>query len=119
MIKAAGEANLVTGFVPANAVPPIHHVQFADDAVIFCKLKEEEVLNIIAIFLCFEAISGLKVNIFKCKIIGVCTSPSILEALAGLMGCKVGSLPATYLGATSSKHPYLLLILICNFSAFN
>lgn len=43
----------------------ITHLQFANGTVIFCAEKEEQVKNIKAIILSFEAVFGLKVNFFK------------------------------------------------------
>ena len=48
--------------------------------------------------LCFEAVSGLKIEFSKSELIGVRVPEDHLLALAGLMGCKAGVLPSTYLG---------------------
>jgi hypothetical protein len=55
--------------------------------------------------LCFEAVSGLKINLAKSKLVPV----SLInngEGLARILGCRVLSLPMKYLGlplAASSK----------------
>lgn len=48
--------------------------------------------------LCFEAVSGLKVNFFKSELIGVRVDKEKVADLADIMGCKVGALSASYLG---------------------
>lgn len=48
--------------------------------------------------MCFEAVSGLKLNFFQSKLIGVGVDEQSILMLVDIMGCKVGSLPATYLG---------------------
>ena len=48
-------------------------------------------------WLCFEAISGLKINMEKSELFLV-GSGDDAEDLAFEFGCKVGSLPSTYLG---------------------
>ncbi|KAG6646008.1 hypothetical protein CIPAW_08G163600 [Carya illinoinensis] len=56
-----------------------------------------------AMLLCFEAVSGLKVNLDKSKMVAVGVVPNI-TSLACLLDCKVSSLPLKYfallLGAT-------------------
>lgn len=76
----------------------VTHLQFADDTLIFCAAKEEQVQNLVAIIRFFEAVSGLKVNLFKSEVIGISVEGHILHCLVDLMGCEVGSLPTTYLG---------------------
>lgn len=51
-----------------------------------------------AIMICFEIVSGLKVNFSKSELIGVGLDEEQVGPLANLMGCKVGALPASYLG---------------------
>lgn len=98
MIDIAGEASLIDGFKPVLTVPRITHLQFADDTIIFCGAKEEQVKNVVAILRCFEAVSGLKVNLAKSSLIGIATEESTLDWLVDIMGCKVDSLPSCFLG---------------------
>jgi hypothetical protein len=44
--------------------------------------------------LCFEAVSGLKLNLFKSGIVPV----GDVEGLASILGCGVASLPIKFLG---------------------
>ena len=71
MIFVASEANLITSFKPAVNGPIITHLQFADNTIIFCDAKEEQIKNVVAILRCFEAVSGLKVIFFKSELIGM------------------------------------------------
>ena len=48
--------------------------------------------------LCFEAVSGLKINFFRREIIGVRVHEHHLCQFAGILGCKAGTLPSSYLG---------------------
>lgn len=48
--------------------PQVPLIQYADDSLFFLQAQEEEVRNLGGIFLLFEAISGLKVNLSKCTI---------------------------------------------------
>jgi len=49
------------------------------------------------IFLCFEAASGLRINLGKLEIVPIGEVEDV-EGLAHLLGCRVASLPMTYLG---------------------
>lgn len=40
----------------------ITHLQFADDTLVFCELKDEQVLVLRVIFIIFEVVSGLHAN---------------------------------------------------------
>ena len=45
----------------------------------------------------FQAISGLKINLGKSELVPVGTVPEV-EDLAAVLGCKVATLPMSYLG---------------------
>ena len=47
--------------------------------------------------LCFEAVSGLKVNLVKSEITPIGEGDQLLQ-LANILGCKASSLPISYLG---------------------
>jgi hypothetical protein len=49
------------------------------------------------LFLCFEAVSGLKINLSKSKIIPSGEVDDV-ESLASIFGCRVALLQMTYLG---------------------
>lgn len=98
MLFRAVEAKLISGVRVASNGPTVSHLQFADDTVIFCDANEEEVRNAKAIIWCFEAMSGLKVNFFKSGVIGVGVEENRVMPLADIMGCRVSSLPVSYLG---------------------
>ena len=59
---------------------------------------KDQVRNVKATILCFKAVSGLKVNFFKSELIRIRAEKSVLLKYADILGCKVGDLPAQYLG---------------------
>lgn len=64
----------IRGFrVPNNAssVMEITHLLYADDSLIFCDAKEEQVTHLRLILTVYEAISGLHVNWSKSLIFTV------------------------------------------------
>jgi hypothetical protein len=75
----------------------VNHLLFADDMLIFCGAQEEQIRYLRCIFLCFEAISGLRINLEKSKVVPISAVEDV-DRLAHLLGCQVASLPLTYLG---------------------
>lgn len=64
----------------------------------FSRAQEEQVKNVLAILRCFEVVFGLNVNLAKSTMIGISVEEHLLDGLADILGCKVGSLPTSYLG---------------------
>ena len=75
----------------------ISHFLFTDNTLIFSKANEDQVTFLSWLFMWFEVILGLKVNLDKSELIPVCNVDNV-EELASELGCKVGSLPSLYLG---------------------
>lgn len=98
ILSTASKANLISGFQVANSASSINYLQFANDTFIFCAANVYQVKSVKASLLCFEVVSGLKVNFFKRKLVGIRVEASLLSRLANLIGCKVGSFPMSYLG---------------------
>jgi len=72
-------------------------VLFADDTLIMCDEDFDQILNLDHILLCFEAISGLKVNLQNYELVVVGEVPHI-EELASILCCNISSLLLRYLG---------------------
>jgi hypothetical protein len=49
------------------------------------------------VYLCFEAASGLRINLSKSEIVPIGEVENV-DSLAHILGCRVASLPMTYLG---------------------
>ena len=75
----------------------ISHLLFADDTILFCDASREQLLSIRLALSCFQAFTGLKVNVGKSEIVPV-GEVNNLVALARILQCRVGSLPTKYLG---------------------
>ena len=85
----------------------ISHLLYADDTLIFCQANIEQLKYPSWILMWFEALSGLKINLNKSKIIPIGTVDNV-EELASELGCKVRSFPTSYLGLPlGAKHKAL------------
>lgn len=65
--------------------------------MIFCEVDEYQLGLLRCILCCFEAVSGLKINLAKSKLFQIRVVPNIGD-LAWILGCKIGVLLSTYLG---------------------
>jgi hypothetical protein len=100
MVKASIDHSLFSGFaVGARGGEQVHisHLLFADDTLIFSGASLDQVQAIGDLLICFELVSGLKVNLTKSILMPV-GDVSNVGALAEVLGCEVGSLPIPYLG---------------------
>jgi hypothetical protein len=75
----------------------VNHLLFADDTLILCGAQAEHVRNLRCTFLCFEAVSGLRINLGKSELVPIGEVEDV-ESLAHMLGCRIGSLSMTYLG---------------------
>ena len=100
MIDKATKGGYLAGYNFRNSfgdVTNVSHLLFADDTLVFYKDSEDEMLNLSWILLYFEALSGLRINLDKSVILPVGNVDN-LNQLACKLGCRVGSLPSSYLG---------------------
>jgi hypothetical protein len=91
---------LLSGFsvgIRGNEALVVNHLLFVDDTLIFCGAHAEHVRNLRCTFLCFEAVSGLRINLDKSELVPIGEVEDV-ESLAHILGCRIGSLPMTYLG---------------------
>ena len=75
----------------------ISHLLFADDTLILCGAARDQLCHLKSVFVWFQASSGLKINLGKFELVPVGSVPDV-EELAVVLGCKVGTLPMSYLG---------------------
>jgi hypothetical protein len=106
MMVEAENRGLVAGFSigPANnSGLRVTHLLFADDTLIFCDAEEEQLRNLRCLFLCFEAASGLKINLSKSEIVPIGEVQNI-DSLASIFDCRVVGLHMKYLGMPLGAH---------------
>jgi hypothetical protein len=100
MMAVTESRGLVDGFFVGsrnNAGMVVSYLLFADDTLIFCGANEDHIRNLRCLFLCFESVSGLKINLSKSEIIPI-GEVNDIDSLASLFGCRVARLSMKYLG---------------------
>jgi hypothetical protein len=100
MIAAAIDNGRLSGFLVGlrlSELVDISHLLFADDTMVFCGVNSDHIQSIHALFVCFEAVSGLKVKMAKFVLVLVGTVGSVGD-WASILGCGTDSLPLKYLG---------------------
>ena len=87
ILKKTEEGGLIQGFHvgPVNS-SGIHvsHLLFVDDTILFCDISREQSLSIRLVLSCFQAFTGLKVNVGKSEIVPigeVCNIQSLANIL--------------------------------------
>ncbi|GKV09904.1 hypothetical protein SLEP1_g21338 [Rubroshorea leprosula] len=76
-----------------------------DDTIFIRKADAENVRVVKAILLCFELISGLKINFSKSHLYGFNVSDGWLQGAADMLHCGVGKVPFIYLGLLVGGNP--------------
>jgi hypothetical protein len=89
------DRELLSGFLVG--VKLVSHLVFVDNTLIFCDADRDPFLHLCCLFLCFEVVSGLKINLSKLELVPV----GIVNDIGGLartLGCRVPFFPMKYLG---------------------
>ena len=100
ILKKTEDSGLLCGFHvgPVNSIGVrISHLLFVDNIILFCDAFRDQLLTIRLALSCFQAFTGLKVNVGKSEIVPVGVVGNI-DVLANILSCRVGSLPMKYLG---------------------
>lgn len=100
MFERARLGNVISGFSVGGISEgqlEFSRLLFADYMLIFRGADPEQIWHLIAGFVWFQIISGLKINLGKSDLVLVGDVFNV-EVLAGILRCQVAMLPMTYLG---------------------
>lgn len=75
----------------------ISHLLFSDDIFVYCEANNDHFCFLCYLFLCFEGVSGLKVNVAMSELLLIARVENV-ASLVDVLGGKVSTLPMTYLG---------------------
>jgi hypothetical protein len=81
----------------------IYHLLFVNDTLVFYGANSDHICSFQVLLICFEVVSGLKVNMAKSILVLVGNVDNVVK-LAGLLGCEASSLPLKYLGLLLGAH---------------
>jgi hypothetical protein len=98
MLARANAAGHISGVVPHLIPGGLTHLQYADDTLILIQYEEQQLINPKFLLLCFEEISGLKINYLKSEVIVMNQPRDVQQRVADSLNCKLGAFPFTYLG---------------------
>jgi hypothetical protein len=100
MLGSAIEGGYNSGFMVGQSKGSellIYHLLFVDDTLFFCGVDLLQIWHLQGVFIWFRAIFWLKINLSKLELVLVGQLLNVNE-LAGVLGCKVSTLPLSYLG---------------------
>lgn len=102
MLIAAELANEIHGMSISQRGPPVTHLFFADDSLIFCHASALECRKVLNILQDYEDISGQKMNTDKTTMCLNCnTNPRVQEVLKTIIGVLAIRSYERYLGLSS------------------
>ena len=98
MLSAAASAGHIKGVVPHLVPGGLTHLQYADDTIILIQNEELDIANLKFLLLCFEDMSGLKINFHKSEVFVLDEPLQEQQRIAHMFNCKLGEFPFLYLG---------------------
>ena len=75
----------------------ISHLLYVNDTLLFCEANKDQLKFLSWILMWFEVLSSLRINLNKSEILLMGLVDNV-EELAAELGCRIGSLPTSYLG---------------------
>ena len=87
ILKKTKESGFIQGFHvgPINSTGiRISHLLFANETILFCDASRKQILSIRLVLTCFQAFTGLKVNVGKSEIIPI-RELSNIQTLANIL----------------------------------
>ena len=105
LMKKAVALRLFKGFLVGRKNVEVSHLQFADDTLSIGDGTPQNILTMKAVLRWFELISGLKVNFYKSKLVGVSLCEAVVDGFARILHCKMMNIPFVYLRIPVGANP--------------
>ena len=90
--------NLVSGLLPQTEPGGILSLQYADDTLLFLENNLEKTANLKWLLVCFEQLSGMKINYDKSDLLVLGMDDERANEFAKNFCCKKSDFPIKYLG---------------------
>jgi hypothetical protein len=92
---AAHIKGIVLHLVGGNGISLL---QYADDTIIMVEGSATDIMNLKFLLLCFQQMSGLRINFDKSVVMVLGYSQDERQSIADRLNCQLGCFPTTYLG---------------------
>ena len=104
ILDLAKRAGHIRGICPHLVTPGgLTHLQYADDTIMMVEGSDEDIQNLKFLLLCFQEMSGLKINFHKSEAFATGGDLESQLRAAHMMNCELGSIPIKYLGMPISE----------------
>jgi hypothetical protein len=101
ILSAATTAGHIHGLVPHLLPGGLTHLQYADDTLILIQGSDEDIANLKFLLMCFEDMSGLKINYQKSEVFVLGQRFEERTTIANKLNCKLSAFPFIYSGSQS------------------
>ncbi|GJR00332.1 RNA-directed DNA polymerase, eukaryota [Tanacetum coccineum] len=98
LISRAIHSSQLHGLQIGNGDVTVSHLFYADDVIFLGEWNVINVSNIVLLLQCFFLVSGLKINLAKCRLMGVGVPIGEITEMANIIGCEASTIPFVYLG---------------------
>jgi hypothetical protein len=94
----AARLNLISGLLPQFEPGGIISLQYADDTLLFLDNSLDKAANLKWLLVCFEQLSGMKINYDKSDLLTIGMDDDRANEFARIFCCKRSNFPIKYLG---------------------
>jgi hypothetical protein len=98
MLMRAAKVNLISGLLPQSEPGGIISLQYADDTLFFLENNLDKAANLKWLLVCFEQLSGMKINYDKSDLLVLGMDDERANEFAKKICCKRSNFPIKYLG---------------------
>ena len=98
MLMKAARQNLISGLLPQVVEGGVISLQYADDTLLFLENDLEKASNLKWFLVCFEQMSGMKINYDKSDFLTIGMDEDSTNAFAKIFCCNKSEFPIKYLG---------------------